>query len=177
MAAKWGATPYSYCRLKYVSFVKAGDHVLITHDCSKICLGDIVVFRRNDALFAHRVVKILKTGTEFACITRGDNATLCDLPVNGQEIMGRVLAISRETGRLGVGISWRMAGRFVVFYTGIGMWLGNRGYSMPKDLLRKVHLVLFRLFKEVYASCFFYTHRYVGYSVVEMFPGLLTDFH
>ncbi|MEK7359161.1 MAG: hypothetical protein AAB422_02175, partial [Planctomycetota bacterium] len=30
------------------------------------------------------------------------------------------------------GISWRMAGRFVVFYTGIGMWLGNRGYSMPK---------------------------------------------
>ena len=68
-------------------FVKAGDHIMISHDWSRICLGDIVVFRRNEALFAHRVVKILKTGTEFSCITKGDNATQCDLPVNGQEIM------------------------------------------------------------------------------------------
>ncbi|MEK7297215.1 MAG: signal peptidase I [Planctomycetota bacterium] len=113
-------------------FVKAGDHILITHDCSKICLGDIVVFRRNEALFAHRVVKILKTGMEFACITKGDNATLCDLPVNGQEIMGRVLAISRGNRQIGCeGIIWRMAGRCVVFYTGICMWLDDRGYFIP----------------------------------------------
>ncbi len=113
-------------------FVKAGDHILITHDWSKISLGEIVVVRRNEALFAHRVVKILKTGTEFACITKGDNTTQCDLPVDGQEIMGRVLAINRGNRQIACeGIIWRLAGRFVVFYTSIGMWPDNRGYFVP----------------------------------------------
>lgn len=113
-------------------FLREGDHVLITHDWGKIRLGDIVVFRRNEALFAHRVVKILRTGTEFACVTKGDNAAQCDLPVNGREIMGRVIAISRGNWQIGCeGIIWRLAGRFVVFYTGICMWPDNRGYLTP----------------------------------------------
>ena len=114
-------------------FIREGDHILITHDCSTVCLGDIVVFWRKEALFAHRVVKILKTGAEFACITKGDNTSQCDLPVNSHEIMGRVIAISRESRQIACnGIVWRVAGRFVVFYTGIGMWLDNRGYFIPK---------------------------------------------
>lgn len=113
-------------------FLRGGDHVLITHDWSEVRLGDIIVFRRNEVLFAHRMVKILKTGTEFACITKGDNSMQCDLPVNGHEIMGRVLAINRGNRQIACeGILWRMAGRFVVFYTGIGMWPDNRGYFMP----------------------------------------------
>ena len=48
-------------------------------------------------------------------------------------ILGRVIAISRGNRQIACnGIVWRVAGRFVVFYTGIGMWLDNRGYFIPK---------------------------------------------
>lgn len=152
-------------------FLREGDHVLITHDWSKMCLGDIIVFRRNEALFAHRVVKILKAEKEFACITKGDNTTLCDLPVEGREIMGRVIAISRGSRQIACeGIIWRMAGRFIVFYTGIYLWLGNRGYFVLQrhaaqgspgfvSVIRRGSHVLFLLIRAgmsaiLYLKCF-----------------------
>jgi len=58
--------------------------------------GSIVVYRRLDRLFAHRLVGV-EAGQSGAplLVLRGDAADTCDAPVAWDQVLGRVVAIDR----------------------------------------------------------------------------------
>jgi len=77
-------------------------------------LGDIILYRTNGQLIAHRVVGInMITGNSSSALSdldtqssvlsshhfftfRGDAAQFCDQPVKGNQILGKVISIERN---------------------------------------------------------------------------------
>lgn len=67
-------------------------------DGGRIAPGTVLVYRRLDRLFAHRLVDVETTGSgapSFIC--RGDAAAWCDAPIAGDQILGEVTRIERST--------------------------------------------------------------------------------
>jgi signal peptidase I len=61
--------------------------------------GDIVLYRSEQRVIAHRVVDISATGSEIAAfLLRGDAKAACDGPVAPGQILGKVIAIERRGG-------------------------------------------------------------------------------
>lgn len=70
-----------------------GDVLVVKRvDFSKVAEGEIVLFRRNRRLFAHRVVR----SEASDIVTRGDSMAAPDSPVEEDEILGRVISIMRD---------------------------------------------------------------------------------
>ena len=89
-----------------VPSVLPGDLISVQRaSVSEICLGEIVLYMREERLFAHRVVGY--TGDhqfhgDSRLITRGDRLSHNDPPVSSSELLGRVTFI-----QCGDGIGYR----------------------------------------------------------------------
>lgn len=82
--------------------IKTGQSVVVEHaDPSKIASGDVIVFRRDGLLVAHRVARI-EQGPTLKFTTRGD-ASEEDPPVEESEIIGRVVGSGRNAARVAFG--------------------------------------------------------------------------
>jgi signal peptidase I len=83
-----------------------GDLVLIQRaNLDEISPGDVVLFLQKGRLFVHRVVdrKVAATAgcpEESCLITRGDRLRHEDPPVTSSELLGRVVSIERDTGKV-----------------------------------------------------------------------------
>jgi signal peptidase len=78
-----------------------GDRITVTPIArAALSPGHIVVYRRLDRLFAHRIVSV---GERL--VLRGDAATVCDPPVASSQILGEVIAV---TGRRASALSRAM---------------------------------------------------------------------
>lgn len=77
--------------------VRPGD-VLVIHAAKlgQVSKGDIVLFGRDRRLFAHRVVKHRAAQGETSVLCRGDALLVCDSPVSGNELLGKVVSIVRN---------------------------------------------------------------------------------
>jgi signal peptidase I len=99
--------------------IQEGDQVLVIHGCADVRPGDIVVFRQEGTLVAHRVMRIQydeMRGEVF--VTRGDNVLHFDPPVNADEIVGRVLAVKRGGQTMSLATPfWRIVGKLMVAVT------------------------------------------------------------
>lgn len=72
-----------------------GDTLWIERASRKtIAEGDIVLFTRDQRLFAHRVVG--RSTGDLGILTRGDAMRVADPPVNDDELLGRVVAMQRN---------------------------------------------------------------------------------
>lgn len=70
-----------------------GDTVLVErHDGGEIAEGDIVLFRRNCRLVAHRVIR---RSEDSGVVTQGDGLLIPDGRVRKEEMLGKVVLISR----------------------------------------------------------------------------------
>ncbi|MBT2257908.1 signal peptidase I [Priestia megaterium] len=59
--------------------------------------GDIVLFHtKSGQLIAHRLVRIRHQNEQMQYIFKGDTNLYCDEPVMGEQIIGKLTAISRE---------------------------------------------------------------------------------
>jgi len=65
----------------------------------EISLGEIVLYSRDDRLFAHRVVARAGSHDDPRLITRGDRLSHSDPPVSSLEMLGRVTSIQCGDGR------------------------------------------------------------------------------
>ncbi|MGH9372056.1 MAG: S24/S26 family peptidase [Vicinamibacterales bacterium] len=67
--------------------------------------GSVVVYRRFNRLFAHRLVRI-ETGRSGApvFVCRGDAASACDAPVAADQILGEVGRVQRLAGQNSPGL-------------------------------------------------------------------------
>ena len=75
--------------------VMPGDTLIVEKVPGEISRGDIVLFSRNQRLFAHRVVST-PTGQRDHVITQGDGMLRPDPPVASSELLGRVSLIVRN---------------------------------------------------------------------------------
>jgi signal peptidase I len=74
-----------------------GDTIIVERvDSAEVPEGEIVLFRRDRRLFAHRVVKNQSDGL----VTRGDSMRTPDSPVHENEFLGRVSSIVRNGRRI-----------------------------------------------------------------------------
>ena len=70
-----------------------GDVITVRHPASgELQAGDVVLYRRNNGLTAHRIVRIAKGYV----VTRGDSVPSLDPPVPLDEVIGRVASLSRN---------------------------------------------------------------------------------
>ena len=67
--------------------------VLETTDAAEVSEGDIVLFRRDGRLFAHRV--LARAGHD-QLLTRGDSIGYTDSPISNRELLGRVVYLIRN---------------------------------------------------------------------------------
>jgi hypothetical protein len=73
--------------------VRPDDVLFIRHACiDQVSPGDLVLYSRQRRLFAHRVI----SRSSDQLITQGDSLTEPDLPVSGEELLGRVVRIVRS---------------------------------------------------------------------------------
>jgi signal peptidase I len=63
---------------------------------SEVKRGDIILYRAERGLIAHRVTRLMGETNAPVFITRGDSATSCDAPVNAQQVLGRVICVERN---------------------------------------------------------------------------------
>ncbi len=66
---------------------------------SDVTLGDIVLYRSERGLIAHRVVGSSPTQSSVLSphyFLRGDTSLSCDQPVEAQQILGRVVGVERD---------------------------------------------------------------------------------
>ena len=98
--------------------IRDGDLVLVAHGHADVRQGDVVVFRREGKLVAHRVLRVYGAGTGKRFLTKGDNAPQFDPLLGAEEIVGRVLAVRRGDRQMSLDTTaWRSVGRFVAVAT------------------------------------------------------------
>jgi hypothetical protein len=66
--------------------------MLVVEQVDGVAEGDVVLFRRDRRLFAHRVVK----SETSDIVTRGDSMAKADAPIERDEVLGRVISIIRN---------------------------------------------------------------------------------
>ena len=92
-----------------------------------------MLFSREGRLFAHRVVRKVRSRGECCWITRGDSLPQDDPPVSREELLGRVTAVLRggasidpRAGTRGLGRVLRPAFRYWDLPARILLWQGKR---------------------------------------------------
>lgn len=140
--------------------MRAGDQVLVAHDCSHIRTGDVIVFWQSNQLIIHRVIQIERTPDTIRFLTKGDNGLSFDPIVSADQVIGKVLAV-RRTGRetwLDTR-GWRMWGSGIAYTTllvrgvlVIGQWIKRHFIGpQPNRWTRRLHQTIIgiptRLFK------------------------------
>lgn len=120
--------------------IRNGDQVLVAHGSGDISRGDVVVFRQEGGLVAHRVLRVLGD-TEPAFLTKGDNTSRADSPVEAKAVIGRVLAIKRGGRELRIDTTlWLAVGWCVAVFSLIFSRLYGWGRSIKSRLLGESHV-------------------------------------
>jgi signal peptidase I len=65
-------------------------------DAEQIVRGDVLLYRASTRLLAHRVVAVAGHGSERVLQLRGDAKGACDAPVAAGDVIGKVLAVTRN---------------------------------------------------------------------------------
>ena len=112
-----------------------GDRVLVAHGCAGVRRGDVVVFRLNGLLIAHRVLHIKDGAGDKMFVTKGDNAGQVDPHVSPREIVGQVLAIERDGQHISLQtFPWRALGWSIA----VGTLAWRRLYRLSHALKQRL---------------------------------------
>jgi signal peptidase I len=92
-------------------FLQDGDQAQIKHGVRKLRTGNVVVFRQDNQLVAHR---LLTQRSDGFYLTKGDNVQSADPLVAADRVVGRVVAVQRgnQVMRLD-SFQWQAAGWFI----------------------------------------------------------------
>jgi signal peptidase I len=108
--------------------IRDGDRALVAHGCTGVRQGDVIVFRHEGRLIAHRVLRIRRSEAGLTFVTKGDNASQFDPPLSADEIVGRVLAVERGGQYMSLDTAvWRMLGWLIA--VGTLAWTKLYGWS------------------------------------------------
>lgn len=107
--------------------IKDGEAILVEPvKLSQIHPDDIILYRMERGVIAHRVQRLEQRGGDILFITRGDTSHADDAPVPAEDVLGLVVAVERDgrtitlTGRTA---RWRRAARRLA--SRVRSWLRN----------------------------------------------------
>jgi signal peptidase I len=86
--------------------IRQGDLLVIEHGESHLRKGDILIYKKDDKLLAHRLVYAENTGSGTLLYTKADRKQCLDPPITQDRIQGKVIEVQGGYGRL------RFASRF-----------------------------------------------------------------
>jgi hypothetical protein len=87
--------------------------------------GDIVLYTREDRLYAHRIVEKICDREEIFLLTRGDTLAENDPAVSAAELLGRVASIVRGPFRIAPGRELSAYGRAVAGLAARSTWFAG----------------------------------------------------
>jgi signal peptidase len=117
--------------------LREGDAVLVAHGRKDVRRGDVVVFRQEGGLVAHRVLRIGRGDTGCALVTKGDSLRRFDAPISAKQVVGRVVSIERNGRQMRLDTpGWRAVGWLVAGATLAGAVV----YRRVRALMRWVGL-------------------------------------
>lgn len=128
--------------------MRAGDQVLVVHNCSHIQPGDVIVFWQSNQLIVHRVIRVEPTPATLRFLTKGDNGLAFDPMVSADQVIGKVLAVRRADRETLLDTQgWRLLGTSIAYTTllirgvlVIGQWIKRRLIGpQPHRWTRRVH--------------------------------------
>ena len=89
-----------YLRLSGFSmfpFLKEGDVALIKKvEINTLNIGDVIVFRKDQKMIAHRLVEIKKNGEHYSITTKGDTTKKNDPVFTEQNYIGKIVSFYRN---------------------------------------------------------------------------------
>src|SRR5262245_26025652 len=116
--------------------IRDGDRVVVAHNWTRVRRGDVVVFRRGEALIIHRVLRIRRGPFGPIVVTKGDNRASCDPPLSAQQLVGRVGAVSRGDRQVALDTCrWRTVGWLIAVTTLAWMHLDGWGRACKRRIL------------------------------------------
>jgi len=80
--------------------IRQGDVLTIEHGECTLRIGDILIFKKDDDLLAHRLVYVEKSATGDLLYTKGDRSLQLDSPISVGHVQGKVIEASGSNGRL-----------------------------------------------------------------------------
>jgi signal peptidase I len=86
--------------------------------------GEIIAWKRESGFVVHRLVKIIRNGSDISFITRGDSCIYEDLPVERVQIAGKVTCVEEPNGRIRKGRELLLKPRY--FYNRLIVWILTR---------------------------------------------------
>jgi signal peptidase I len=115
--------------------IQDSDHALVSHGCAGVRPGDVIVFRHEGTLIAHRVLRIERGDDGPTFVTKGDNVPRFDPHFSAGEIVGRVLAIERNGRTMSLDTAaWRLSGWLIT----VGTLVWARLYGCARDLKQRL---------------------------------------
>jgi hypothetical protein len=92
--------------------IRGGEWILVRKvDPEAVRPGDIVIYQLKHLFVAHRVIRRRRDGDRLRVVTKGDGRLTCDPPVDGNEIIARVVGIRKKRGvlRLNGPVGWALS--------------------------------------------------------------------
>lgn len=96
-----------------------------------LCLGDIVVYKKDQNLIAHRYIRIVKIKNEKTIITKGDNVASFDhYFVAEEELLGKIISFTTANKTINCeNTFWRSINAFLAR---VSLWQANYTLAVYK---------------------------------------------
>ncbi len=80
-------------------FIRNGS-ILTVKPKERIAIGDVILYKSRGALIAHRVIGRQRVNGRSVFVTKGDNLSGKDAPVDASELLGKVVIVESEKKRI-----------------------------------------------------------------------------
>ena len=116
-------------------FLKSGEKLIIKKtSMGDLRLGDIILYRTDNQLVSHRLVKRVRNEDGYLVYTRGDNSNSLPKLVTEQMFLGKAIGIIKHSKTISlIGRRRRFVNRIIVIIAP----LVSMGIKTGKALLRK----------------------------------------
>ena len=75
--------------------IRTGDRITISPEKDPV-IGDMIVYKSDDQMFCHRLMRVLEKGGVKYYQARGDSFFCLDEPITADQILGTVIWIERD---------------------------------------------------------------------------------
>ena len=91
---RFGALTFRASGYSMLPSIGSGQLLKVTvASAEHIQVGDVILYRRDGRLVAHRLVRIARDAGDWLLVARGDAHWACDAPITAAQLLGRVAGI------------------------------------------------------------------------------------
>ncbi|MFH1508542.1 MAG: S24/S26 family peptidase [Candidatus Omnitrophota bacterium] len=113
-------------------FLRSGQRIIVERPpTTELRIGDIIVYRSNNQVVCHRLVKMDKLSKGYKIYARGDRSLSAPQAIEEELFLGRVYAIIMQGKLIFINsFVWQVANRFIVIILPLFVRLVNSGQRL-----------------------------------------------